>query len=64
MFEQALKKLGPLAPDELYGFEPALVAGGSLRVENLEKLNMLAHLSVLRELAEPSIPFADMDPGV
>jgi hypothetical protein len=64
LFEQALKKLGPLAPDEVYGFEPALVAGGVNRVEHLNKLNLFAHLTILRELAEPTIPFAGVDPGL
>ena len=63
LFDQALEKLGPLAPDEVYGFEPALVAGGVNRVENLSKLNLFAHLAILRELAEPTIPFAGVDPA-
>lgn len=63
LFQRALKKLGPLAPDEVYGFEPALVAGGRNRLENLRKVNVFAHLAVLRELAEPRIPFAGVDPG-
>lgn len=28
LFKRTLKKYGPLAPDEVYGFEPTLVAGG------------------------------------
>jgi hypothetical protein len=63
LFEQALKRLGPLAPDEMYAFEPALVAGGKRRVESLSKVNLFVHLSILRELAEPRIPFAGVDPG-
>ncbi|MET0401372.1 MAG: GAD-like domain-containing protein [Cystobacter sp.] len=58
LFERALKKLGPLRPDEIYGFEPALVAGGMNRLENLSKLNLFAHLTLLRQLAGPTIPFA------
>jgi len=30
LFKRALGKLGQLGPDEVYGFEPALVAGGGL----------------------------------
>ncbi|WNG41391.1 DUF1851 domain-containing protein [Archangium violaceum] len=63
LFERALKKLGPLAPDEIYGFEPALVAGGKNRLENLRKVNLFAHLAILRELAAPTVPFARFDPG-
>ena len=64
LFEQAMKKLGPLAPDEVYGFEPALIAGGVNRVDKIHKLNLFAHLTILRELAEPTIPFAGVDPGL
>lgn len=63
LFDQALRRLGPLAPDEVYGFEPALVLGGRRRVENLSKLNLFVHLAVLRDLAEPQVPFGGIDPG-
>jgi hypothetical protein len=38
MFDRAYKLLGELAPDEMYGFEPALVLGGKAVVENLRKV--------------------------
>jgi hypothetical protein len=55
LFARALKKLGPLAPNEIYGFEPALAAGGEARLEKLNKVDLFVHLSILRELAEPRI---------
>ncbi|TMU28891.1 DUF2169 domain-containing protein [Halomonas sp. ATBC28] len=58
LFTQALKKLGPLRPDEVYGFEPALVAGGEWSVNNLAKLNLDIHLTILRQMAPPEIPFS------
>lgn len=58
LFAQALKKLGPLGPDEVYGFEPALIAGGEWSVNNLAKLNLDIHLTILRQMAPPKIPFA------
>lgn len=58
LFAQALKKLGPLGPDEVYGFEPALVAGGEWSVNNLAKLNLDIHLTILRQMAPPEIPFS------
>lgn len=61
LFEQALAKLGPLAADEMYGFEPALVLGGKMRLENLAKLKLDAHLSILRQLASPTLPFSNTD---
>jgi hypothetical protein len=63
LFARALEKLGPLGPDEVYGFEPALVAGGRRRLENLNKLNLFIHLAILRQLAAPRTPFAGFDPG-
>jgi len=55
LFEQALKKLGPLAVDEVYGFEPILAAGGTLMVDNLAKLDLNIHLTILRQMAEPKL---------
>ena len=56
MFDRALKKLGPLKSDEMYGFEPALVAGGSELISNLQKVKTLHHLSILRAFDQPFIP--------
>lgn len=61
LFARARKKLGDLAPDEMYGFEPALVLGGALSLENLVKVNLDVHLTILRGLAAPTLPFADID---
>lgn len=61
LFDRALTKLGPLAPDEMYGFEPALVAGGKMRLENLRKVKLDQHLTILRQLAAPTMPFSNID---
>lgn len=61
LFDRALKKLGPLAPDEMYGFEPALVAGGKMLLENLHKVKLDQHLTILRQLAKPIMPFSNID---
>lgn len=61
LFERALKKLGPLASDEMYGFEPAIIAGGRMRLENLRKVKLDQHLTILRQLAAPQIPFSKVD---
>lgn len=63
LFKRALAKLGPLAVDEVYGFEPAIVLGGKMQLENLAKLNLDIHLTILRQLAAPSIPFSNIDVG-
>jgi len=63
LFDQALDKLGPLAADEVYGFEPPLFAGGAaaLRVDNLAKLKLDQHLTILRQLGgTPETPFANV----
>ncbi|MBL4831138.1 MAG: DUF1851 domain-containing protein [Aliivibrio sp.] len=57
LFDQALKNLGPLAPNEVYGFEPILAAGGTLLVDNLTKLDLDIHLTLLRHMGPPKIPF-------
>lgn len=61
LFSRALAKLGPLAEDEMYGFEPALVAGGTNDIAHLRKVKLDQHLTILRQLAAPSIPFANVD---
>lgn len=49
LFKRALKRLGPLAADEMYGFEPAVVLGGEMDLANLVKVKMIPHLQALRE---------------
>jgi len=58
LFERALHTLGPLSCTEIYGFDPALVAGGEMALEHLKKVNLDVHLTILRQLAPPKIPFA------
>lgn len=55
LFERALKRLGTLKHNELYGFEPALILGGALSVNNLAKLDLEVHLTILRQLSPPII---------
>lgn len=52
LFSAALQKLGPLSSNEVYGFVPALMAGGTATVENLQKLRMDVHLGILYQFAE------------
>ena len=58
MFEPALRTLGRLEPDEMYGFEPALVAGGTAVLANLRRVKLHPHLLILRQLAQPTLPFS------
>ncbi|RYY83014.1 MAG: DUF1851 domain-containing protein [Chitinophagaceae bacterium] len=51
LFERAVKTLGPLSESEMYGFVPALIAGGEARIESLQKLDMGVHLMILHQLS-------------
>ncbi|WP_417503127.1 GAD-like domain-containing protein [Marinobacter sp.] len=55
MFEPAVEKFGPLAEDEIFGFVPALVAGGNMLFENLQKVNMAVHLDLILQLKDPQL---------
>lgn len=55
LFKKAVKKLGKLKADEMYGFEPALCIGGMPRLENLVKVKMHEHLLLLEQLGEIEI---------
>jgi len=50
LFKPARKKLGPLHPDEMYGFTPAIMLGGPDKLENLEKVKIVEHLIFLSQL--------------
>ncbi len=52
MFKRAKKKLGLLAPDEMYGFVPAIMLRGSDAFEHLKKVKAVEHLMILSQLAE------------
>jgi len=55
LFDRALKLLGPLESDEMYAFVPALALGGSPKLENLQKVKILEHLSFLAQLGEKQV---------
>jgi len=59
-FSRARKKLGPLKSGEMYGFVPALMLGGSEKLENLEKVNTIEHLTFLSQLS-PLEPYTLSD---
>ncbi|WP_413458781.1 GAD-like domain-containing protein [Herbaspirillum huttiense] len=61
LFERARSKLGRLAPHEIYGFEPAIVLGGKILLENVVKVNANVHLTILRQFAEPELPLSGID---
>jgi hypothetical protein len=45
----------------MYGFEPALVLGGRMTFDRLRRVKLDQHLTILRQLAAPTMPFANVD---
>ncbi|MCS4285227.1 hypothetical protein M2396_003528 [Pseudomonas sp. BIGb0278] len=50
LFQRALAKLGPVAEDEMYAFEPALCIGGKADLEHMVKVKMVEQLKILDQL--------------
>jgi len=55
LFDRALRALGPLSAEEMYGFEPALALGGRAELGNLQKVDAVTHLILLAELGERKV---------
>ncbi|MDC9615703.1 GAD-like domain-containing protein [Xenorhabdus khoisanae] len=55
IFPRLVKKYGPLDENEIFGFEPAIVLGGEIKLENVRKLDMHIQLDILRQFADPDI---------
>jgi len=51
LFSKALNKLGPLQPDEMYGFVPAIALGGPGTLNTLQKVKTIEHLTFLSQLS-------------
>jgi hypothetical protein len=56
LFDAAVRKLGPLTADEVYGFEPALALGGAAVVDSIRRMRIDVHLSLLRQIEAPRTP--------
>ena len=52
LFTPALKKLGRLEHDEMYGFVPALALGGPSDLAHLQKVKAVEHLVILAQLSD------------
>lgn len=52
LFIPALKKLGRLKHDEIYGFVPALALGGPATLDHLQKVKAVEHLVLLAQLSD------------
>lgn len=60
IFKRAVKKLGALRADEMYGFEPALVIGGAPKLDNLVKVKVIEHLILLQQFGKIEILHMDV----
>lgn len=60
LFKRALKKLGALKEDEMYGFEPALCVSGLPILKNLVKVKIIVHLILLEQLCDIEILHLDV----
>ncbi len=60
LFKRALKKLGKLNADEMYGFEHALALGGTPELGKLAKVSLAEHLALLRQLNDVELIHLDV----
>ncbi|NTS77877.1 DUF1851 domain-containing protein [Catenovulum sp. SM1970] len=52
LFERCVEKFGALKADEMFGFVPSLITGGDARLENVEKVDIFVHLSLLAQFGQ------------
>jgi hypothetical protein len=55
IFEQAVKKFGPLAEDEMFTFEPALFLGGEQTIKTVNKVNFFIQSDILASMGQREI---------
>ncbi|SFJ01594.1 GAD-like domain-containing protein [Jannaschia pohangensis] len=61
LFLAAKARLGPLGPDQMYGFVPALPLGGKIDADNLQIVSAPEHLTMLAGISErPVLTFDDL----
>lgn len=55
LFDEAVKTLGSLKPNEVYGFEPLLALGGMVDVAHLRKMPIHQYLEIIGKSSTPSL---------
>lgn len=55
LFAHAVAKFGPLAADEVFGFAPSPMLGGSTSLNCIIKCNVHVHLSILAQMGDREI---------
>ena len=61
LFDEALKKIGKLADNEIYMFVPALIIGGTETTENMKKGDASTHQHLLFDLGTGKIDIEVVD---
>jgi len=61
LFQRALKKLGKVEQNEMYGYKLSHFLGGKESIRNLEKMDLFNHYSIQKQLKEPTISISDME---
>lgn len=59
LFERALKKLGSLKSDEMYGLKHARMLGGSITLDNLDIMKIDVYHDIARQMDDPEIIVID-----
>jgi len=55
IFEQTIKKFGPLEEDEMFTFEPALFLGGEQTLKTVNKVNFFIQSDILAGMDQREI---------
>lgn len=55
LFDRAVKKLGNISSNEIYGLEPIIPLGGFPSLAHLVKVRMDVHIDIIRQLSTPSL---------
>nr|WP_281375212.1 T6SS immunity protein Tdi1 domain-containing protein [Aquabacterium terrae] len=55
LFDRAVAKLGSLAADEVFAFEPMLALGGKQELDHLARRNIHVHLDLLAQVTPREI---------
>ncbi len=61
LFERALKKLGKLEANEMYGYKLNPALGGKESIRNLDKVNLFAYADIQLELEKPTLSIIDTE---
>jgi len=61
LFERALKKLGKVEANEMYGYKLSHFLGGKESITNLTQMDLFNHYEIQKQFKEPVISVSDME---